>query len=55
MTRTTIYGQISGDLVSTVPGGKLDHLQPNTARPWGVAGDHAIVVHDSVLYALDKK
>jgi hypothetical protein len=55
VTQTTIFGQVSGDLVSTVPGGKLTHLQPNTARPWGVVGDHAIVVHDSVLYALDKK
>jgi hypothetical protein len=55
VTQTTIFGQVTGDLVSTVPGGKLTHLQPNTARPWGVVGDHAIVVHDSVLYALDKK
>ncbi|QNE19801.1 hypothetical protein F1D05_20135 [Kribbella qitaiheensis] len=55
VNQTTIYGQVGGDLVSVVPGSKLVKLQPNTARPWGTAGDHAIVVHDSVLYALDKK
>jgi hypothetical protein len=55
VNQTTIFGQINGDLVSVVPGSKLVKLQPNTARPWGVAGNHAIVVHDSVLYALDKK
>jgi hypothetical protein len=55
ITQTTIFGQIKSDLASTVPGGKLIHLQPDTARPWGVAGTHALVVHDSVLYALAKK
>ncbi len=29
-------------------------LAPNTARPWGLAGGHAIVVQNSVLFALDK-
>ncbi len=55
ITGTTIYGTVSGNQVATTPGGRTYNLAPNTARPWGVAGPHAIVVHDSVVYALDKK
>jgi hypothetical protein len=51
----TIYGTVDGNLVVTTPGGKSYPLPKETARPWGIAGTHAIVVHNSVLYALDKK
>jgi hypothetical protein len=55
VTGTTIFGKFDGDLVAVVPGGSRTPLPEDTARPWGIAGDHAIVVHASVLYALDKK
>ncbi|ADB35984.1 hypothetical protein Kfla_6996 [Kribbella flavida DSM 17836] len=56
VTGTTIYANVAGSLSSIVPGGgKLTALPANAARPWGVAGNRAIVVHDTVLYALDKK
>jgi hypothetical protein len=55
ITGTTIYGTVSGTPVATTPGGKSYPLAPNTARPWGIVGGHAMVVHNSVLYALDKK
>ncbi len=52
---TTIYGTAREGLVATSPGGGSHPLQQATARPWGLAGSHAIVVHNSVVYALDKK
>lgn len=56
VNQTTIYGEVNGNPSAIVPGGgKLTTLAKNTARPWGIAGNHAIVVHSSVLYALDKK
>ena len=55
ITGLTIYGNLETNLIATTPGGKVYTLPADTARPWGVAGTHAIVVHDSVLYALDKK
>jgi hypothetical protein len=55
ITGLTIYGNLETNLIATTPGGKVYTLPTDTARPWGVAGTHAIVVHDSVLYALDKK
>jgi hypothetical protein len=51
---TTIYGTVGGNLFATSPGSRSHQLPTDTARPWGIAGSHAIVVHDSVLYALDK-
>jgi hypothetical protein len=54
ITGTTIYGTTGSDLYSVTPGHKAIKLAPNTARPWGIAGTHAIVVNDNVLYALDK-
>lgn len=54
ITGTTVYGTTGNNLFVTTPGGRSYPLPANTARPWGVAGSHAIVVHDSVLYALDK-
>nr|WP_202894224.1 hypothetical protein [Kribbella italica] len=56
ITGTTIYANYGGALSSIVPGGgKLTPLPKNAARPWGLAGNRAIVVHGTVLYALDKK
>jgi hypothetical protein len=55
ITGPTIYGTIDSDLIATTPDRKSLTLDANTARPWGIAGTHAIVVHDSTLYALDKK
>ncbi len=52
---TTIYGTARDGLVATSPNGRSYPLLQSTARPWGLAGSHAIVVHDSVVYALDKK
>jgi hypothetical protein len=54
ITGLTVFGQLGGDLISGTPGGKFRTLPKGTARPWGVAGTHAIVVHDAVMYALDK-
>jgi hypothetical protein len=56
VNQTTIYGEKNGTLLAIAPGGgQQSPLADGTARPWGMAGDHAIVVHASVLYALDKK
>ncbi|NEA36399.1 hypothetical protein [Streptomyces sp. SID13031] len=55
ITGQTVYGNTGSALVAGIPAGRFRTLPPGTARPWGVAGSHAIVVHDSVLYALDKK
>jgi len=55
ITQTTIYGNVEGKPVAIAPGGKVTPLAADTARPWGIAGDRAIVVHASVLYALAKK
>jgi hypothetical protein len=50
----SIYGMISSKLYIVNPGKPPRVLADNTARPWGIAGTHAIIVHDSVLYALDQ-
>jgi hypothetical protein len=55
VTQTTIFGNLTSNLVAVPPGGKPVTVPSNTARPWGIAGNHAIVVHAAVLYALDKK
>jgi hypothetical protein len=54
VTGSTIYGTVRSELFATTPGSASHKLAPNTARPWGIAGGHAIVVHDSVVFALDK-
>jgi hypothetical protein len=53
ITGTTIYGTVASNLLAITPGA-VRTVPPDTARPWGLAGSHAIVVHDSVVYALDK-
>ena len=53
ITGTTVYGTVSSNMVAVTPGA-VRTLAPGTARPWGLAGSHAIVVQDSVVYALDK-
>ncbi len=55
ITGQTIYGKTESALAAGTPGGKFTTLPERTALPWGVVGSRAIVVHDSVLYALDKK
>lgn len=55
VTGTTVYGTLASNPYAGTPAGKFRQLPKETARPWGVAGPHAIVVHNSVLYALDKK
>ncbi|MEV0282556.1 MULTISPECIES: hypothetical protein [unclassified Kribbella] len=55
ITANVVYGNLTGKLVATSPGKPTHPLTTGTARPWGIAGAHAIVVHNSVLYALDKK
>ncbi|TDD62314.1 hypothetical protein E1263_03930 [Kribbella antibiotica] len=52
---TTIYGTNGINLLAITPGGKPSTLAADTARPWGIAGGHAIIMHDSVVYALAKK
>jgi hypothetical protein len=54
ITGTTIYGTVESKLFAVTPGRRYP-LPANTARPWGIVGSHAVVVHDSVVYALDKK
>ncbi|MDX6283303.1 MAG: hypothetical protein QOH03_4374 [Kribbellaceae bacterium] len=54
ITGVTVYGQLGSNMSAGTPGGKFRTFAADTARPWGVAGTHAIVVHDGVLYALDK-
>ena len=48
------YGESGDGPVRVVPGGAPVKLAEETARPWGVAGGRAIVVHESVLYALER-
>jgi hypothetical protein len=55
ITGATIYGVADGKQVAITPGKKSYVLPSDTARPWGIVGSHAIVVHDSVVFALDKK
>lgn len=55
ITGLTIYGQSLSDQMAGTPGGTFRKLPKDTARPWGLAGTHAMVVHDGVLYALDKQ
>jgi hypothetical protein len=55
ITQQTIFGQAGDGLVAVQPGGKPTRLPNGMARPWGIAGKRAIVVHASVLYALDAK
>lgn len=55
ITQRTIFGQAGDGLVAVQPGRKPTPLPKGTARPWGLAGQRAIVVHESVLYALDAR
>ncbi|HET6742244.1 MAG TPA: hypothetical protein VFH76_25040 [Kribbella sp.] len=49
-----LYGTLAGNTVAVGSNWKQTTL-PAVTRPWGIAGTHAIVVYDSVLYALDRK
>ncbi|GAA1590777.1 MULTISPECIES: hypothetical protein [Kribbella] len=48
-----IYGTIHSQLYAVSSNWSQHKLQDIT-RPWGIAGSHAIVVYNSVLYALDR-
>lgn len=52
--RTAIYGRAGSGMELRIPGakGKPKELSEEVARPWGIVAGHAIIVHDSVLYAL---
>ncbi|MDX3006838.1 hypothetical protein PWY87_34550 [Kribbella solani] len=51
---TTVYGMNGSEMVTTIPGSAAHRIPDNTARPWGIVGNHAIVVQGSYLYALNK-
>ncbi|MGW7681266.1 hypothetical protein ACWGID_11030 [Kribbella sp. NPDC054772] len=53
ITGSLIYGTIGSKMYAVTPGRTPHPLDPAPTRPWGIAGRHAIVVYDSVLYALD--
>jgi hypothetical protein len=47
-----VYGTLDSDGAALRLGQPPQRLTSGFARPWGVAGGRAIVVHKSVLYAL---
>ncbi len=51
---TSFFGDASSSVIVT-PGQKARHTPQETARPWGIAGGQAVVVHDSVVYVLAPK
>ncbi|TDW18040.1 hypothetical protein [Kribbella kalugense] len=53
ITGSLIYGRINSTEYVMTPGRPRHALNPAPTRPWGLAGNHAIVVFGSVLYALD--
>lgn len=55
VSKTSIFGEARGELGTISPGAKFRALPEATARPWGVAGGRAIVVHSSVMYALEPR
>jgi len=48
-----LYGTISSKLTAVSPNWNTYPQNEGTTRPWGVAGKRAVVVYNSVLYALD--
>jgi hypothetical protein len=54
LTGGFIYGTLESNTVAISSNWKQYPLTAVT-RPWGIAGTHAIVVYNSVLYALDVK
>ncbi|MFI5691395.1 hypothetical protein ACIA58_06110 [Kribbella sp. NPDC051586] len=53
ITGSLIYGTIAGQMYAVTPGKPQHPLNPAPVRPWGIAGNHAIIVYNSVLYALN--
>jgi len=47
-----VYGKRNSVGTIVTPGQKPVPAASNMARPWGIAGNHAIVLHENVLYAL---
>ncbi|MGZ0149943.1 hypothetical protein ACXJJ3_22980 [Kribbella sp. WER1] len=48
-----VYGTIATKLYAASALGKTYLMPTGMTRPWGIAGNHAILVYGSVLYALD--
>jgi hypothetical protein len=55
VTGQYVYGTIASKLYAAAPLKKQYPLPADTTRPWGVVGNHAIVVYGSYLYALQPK
>ncbi len=51
---TTFFGS-SQSSVTVVPGQRPQTVPQDIARPWGITGGQAVVVHDSVVYVLAPK
>lgn len=48
-----LYGTVSSKLTAVSPNWNTYPMKEGTTRPWGVVGKRALIVYDSVLYALD--
>ncbi|TCC19001.1 hypothetical protein [Kribbella speibonae] len=48
-----LYGTISSQLWAVSPNWNKYSMKEGTTRPWGVIGKRAVLVYNSVLYALD--
>ncbi|MER7246771.1 hypothetical protein [Kribbella sp. NPDC000426] len=53
ITGSFIYGTMGSKMYAVTPGKPQHPLDPAPVRPWGIAGNHAIIVYASVLYALN--
>ncbi|MFC0624922.1 hypothetical protein [Kribbella deserti] len=47
-----IYGRLNTNGTIVTPGQNPKPTELNMARPWGIAGNKAIVLHENVIYAL---
>jgi hypothetical protein len=48
-----LYGTIGSQPIAVSPNWNTYPMNKDTTRPWGLVGSRAVVVYDSVLYALD--
>ncbi|WP_017541205.1 hypothetical protein [Nocardiopsis halophila] len=47
-----VYGELDGESVAVDAAGEPTVLEEDTARPWGILGDRAVVVSGDSVYAL---
>ncbi|MDA2814105.1 hypothetical protein O4J56_25890 [Nocardiopsis sp. RSe5-2] len=47
-----VFGELDGESVAVDSAGEPTVLEENTARPWGILGDRAVVVSGDSVYAL---